>query len=91
MTDRQFLETIHGVAEELKGEPLSLKEKNIIIETFNIKLGSPYEKAKSTIEEVVGKKFADELILEKAASLNSLQNLLNQLNSAANDWLQGKK
>ncbi len=92
MPEKKFVRSIIEVASELKGANITDAEKNLIIKAFNAKRGTPYEKAKASIEEVVGKKFPEKspYLLEKAASLNNLQNLLSQMNNAANEWQNNK-
>lgn len=87
MSEREFVKSIIDVALRLKGSPITESEKSSIIKSFNNKSGSPYERAKSAIEDVIGERLIEEtLLLEKAASLNNLQNLLVQMNAAADKW-----
>lgn len=87
MTDQELLEAIYAVAKALKGYSLADTEKNSIIEEFNNSQGTNYQRAKKAIETVTGKvvpeKFA---LLEKAGSINNLQNLVSQMQAAANEW-----
>lgn len=92
MSENEFIKSIIEVASKLKGSAISESEKDRIIKAFNNKSGTAYEKAKLAIEEVLGKKLPEKgLLLEKAASLNNLQNLLAQMNTAANSWQKANK
>lgn len=91
MPEREFVNSIIEVATKLKGSQITAEEKDLIIKSFNSKSGTPYEKAKAAIEEVVGQKFPETtFLLEKSASLNNLQNLLAQMGSAADKWQKSK-
>jgi hypothetical protein len=87
MTDQEFLDAIYAVAEELKEYTLTDDEKTSIIKVFNNLEGTNYQRAKKAIETVTGivvpERFA---LLEKAGSINNLQNLVSQMQAAANEW-----
>lgn len=92
MPEKEFVKSMIEVAAKVKGGSITEAEKSEIIKAFNSKKGSAYERAKESIEEVVGKRLPDEsMVIEKAASLNNLQNLLAQMNSAADNWQKTKK
>lgn len=91
MSEKQFIDSLIEVAKEIKGSSISDEERNQLIESFNKKSGSAYDRAKTAIEEVIGKKIPEKYIIEKTASLNNLQNLLSQMSTAANKWQQSKK
>jgi hypothetical protein len=91
MSEKLFVDSIIEVAKEIKGSNITESEKKLIIENFNKKSGSAYERAKTAIEEVIGKKIPENYIIEKTASLNNLQNLLAQMSSAASKWQETKK
>ena len=87
MPETLFVQSIIGVASELKGYAITETEKQQIISAFNDSRGTAYVRAKSAIETVIGKSIPEgELRLEKTAALNNLQNLLAQMNTAANNW-----
>ena len=87
MTDQEFLNAIYAVAEKLKGYSLTDSERTSIIQEFNQLQGTNYQRAKKAIESVTGIVIPEKFqLLEKAASINNLQNLVAQMQSAANEW-----
>lgn len=87
MTDKEFLDAIYAVAKELKGYPLTDTDKNSIIEVFNNSQGTNYQRAKKAIEACTGKVIPEKFaLLEKAGSINNLQNMVAQMQAAANEW-----
>ena len=87
MTDNEFLSAIYSVAEKLKQDSLTNADKESIIDVFNNTQGTNYHRAKKAIETVTGKVITEKFaLLEKAASINNLQNLVAQMQAAANEW-----
>lgn len=93
MSKQDFIRSIISVAEQLKGSPITELEEEKIVKLFNsYNTGTAYERAKRSIEEVIGKKiYIENLIIEKAAPLDNLKRLLAQMNVAANNWQNNKK
>jgi len=84
MADKNFIKSIMSVAAEYKGSPITDDEKSKILESFSRKSGTEYEKAKAVIEEVFDKSTPKtRTIIEKSASINNLENLLQQMKEAA--------
>jgi len=87
MPEQEFIKSIYALAEKLKKAPLTSQERDRILELFNSKSGSAYERAMESIKEALG----DRLILERAqASVDDAERLLNDLQIAAKKWQESK-
>jgi len=91
MTDKEFLEKIYGVAEQLRERSLTELEKTSIIEYFNAGQGSSFEKAKYAIKKVTGQIVPDSFrAIESTGSINNLQILVAEMKTAAEKWSKSK-
>lgn len=79
----QFVEFMFKIASKFKGIPINDLEKNKLVKSFNSNSGTVYERAKLAIEKVLNTK----TIYNKSASLDDLNNILNEMNTLANNYL----
>lgn len=86
-----FVRTLLDVALEFNGGNLSYSKRTKLIETYNKKEGSVFERALSAIEEVTGKKIPSDQVIEKTASLSNLKNLLSKMELTIDEWQTPKK
>lgn len=88
MPEQDFIKSIFVLAEKLKKAPLTQQEKAKILEIFNSKSGTAFERAKESINEAIGHK----IIHERAqASVDDAERLLNDLQVSARKWQQTKE
>ena len=86
-----FLDLLFEVATDLKGRNLTHRQQDRIVELYNKKNGTTYNRVKSAIEEVIGKKIPKKHLLVKRASLSNLKNLLSKMEMAIDEWQTPKK
>jgi len=86
MADQQFLNAIYKLAEEIKKAPLTPQEKGAFVEAFNNEKGSAFDRAQKAINKIIG----PQLQLEKSASLDNTNRIINDLKKEADKWQQSK-
>jgi len=91
--EQKFINEIFKVAEKQKGQPLNDNEKIQLIKVFNnIPELEPFERAKRAIKKVIGGELPEEIFFEfLGGTINSLNDLLIQLQSAASEWEKKNK
>jgi len=89
MSEDKLVNSIYKLGKRIKKSDLTATEKSDIIKSFNSYSGDPYKRAIKALEEVLGKKDV-ELLLEKSASLDDINRLLQDVSMAADDWSKSK-
>lgn len=90
MPEEKFKQSIFKLGKRIKGYDLTNYEEDKIIEIFNNLKGDPFERAIESLEKVLGKNNV-KLLLEKSASLDDINRLIQDVSNSANAWLRDKK
>jgi hypothetical protein len=89
VNDQEFLKHIYRYAESVKGAPLTQAERDRIVAEFNAADGDAPTRARIAVRQALGlRELVEEL--RKSANLDNTRRLLQDLQSAAQQW-QAKK
>jgi hypothetical protein len=91
--DQELIKKLFEVAENIKGSPLSVHDKEKLIEKFNEEKGNAIRRSRISIEESLGyDKLTHFQVREKSySSTNNLDILLKELQVIASDWAKKNK